>query len=467
MKKLLVTTVFALVLLGATVPGYMGWETHKQMDALAEYIDGMPGYSAKWLDYQRGWFNSHGRMAVTIDQPQLSAGALTLPVDFHLKHGPVLTGVGRWQLGWFDLVVHLTQDNEAYLQQHLSVQGDGPIYELAAVMALDGTTALADRWLAAQLTMEDAIIKTQGYNGNGVIGLDRVLHYNGMLQPIDLSGDSGSATLGAVEFEVVAELARATDIYVVPFKMLMSAESLNLRSTMPDTLGQWQFGELSINTTTDIDQHDLVHSTTLLQVASMTSTDTPALSEVSLGLAYKRIPLAFIAAYQKLAEQAPDEAGPEYWQAAMGSLVIEQLLPASPEFEVSPVTFSTEQGNGRMSLSIGVDGEAIAGADVSPQNPLGIMPFIKADLDLDLTQALLEQLVEIYAKQTLTEQLAQQELAMTEAEFAEALEAQKLSIIEMLRLQGLLVTDGEQSSLQFSLAKGQATLNGRPLPLPF
>ena len=66
------------------MPGYMGWETQKQMDALASYIDGMPGYSAKWVDYQRGWFNSHGRMEVVGTERYLPAVALVVMRDLPL-----------------------------------------------------------------------------------------------------------------------------------------------------------------------------------------------------------------------------------------------------------------------------------------------------------------------------------------------------------------------------------------------
>ena len=467
MKKLLTTAVIALVLLGATVPGYMGWETQKQMNALASYIDGMPGYSAKWVDYQRGWFNSHGRMEVGITHAQITPEALTLPVDFTLQHGPILKGAGRWQLGWFDLLVHLTQDNEAYLQEMLTVQEDGPIYEMAALMALNGTTSLADRWLPAELKFDEGMVATQGYSGNGHIGLDRVLHYSGVLQPIVITGNEGSAELGAVEFELLAELARATDVYVVPGKMTVSAESLSLRSDLPETRGQWQLGEFTVDVTTDIDESELVHSTTLFNIASINASDAPALTDVNIGFNYKRIPLAFIGAYQSLAEQAPEDAGPEYWQAAMGSMVIEQLLPASPEFELSPISFTTDKGKGSVSLRLGVDGEAMAGSDVSPMNPLAIMPFVNADVDVKVTQAVLEQIVEIYAKQNLEEQLVEQEVDMSAEEFTQALEAQKITMLEMLRLQGLLVREGDNNTLKLTLSKGQATLNGQPLPLPF
>lgn len=467
MKKILMTAVIALVLLGATVPGYMGWETQKQMNALAAYIDGMPGYGARWVDYQRGWFNSHGRMEVAITLAQMSSDALTLPVDFTLQHGPILTGAGRWQLGWFDLLVHLTQDNETYLQEMLTVQDDGPIYEMAALMALNGTTSLADRWLPAVLKLDGATVTTQGYTGNGHIGLDQVLHYNGVLQPIVFAGEESGANLGAVEFELKAELARATDVYVVPGKMVISAESLSLRSDLPETRGQWQLGDFTVDVATDIDDSALVNSTTLFKISTINATDVPALTDVSLGFNYKRIPLAFIGAYQSLAEQAPEDAGPEYWQTAMGGLVIEQLLPASPEFELSPISFTSDKGKGSVSLRLGVDGKAMSGSDVSPINPLAIMPFLNAHVDVAVTQAVLEQIIEIYAEQNLEGQLKEQEVDMSAEEFTQALEAQKITMLEMLRLQGLLVREGDNNTLTLTLSKGQATLNGKPLPLPF
>lgn len=467
MKKLLVAAVFALVALSITVPGYMGWETEKHMRGLAEYINSLPGYQAKWNAYRRGWFQSEGQMEVRFVEPRLPQGEVTLPVDFTLQHGPILTSGRRWQLGWFEVNVRLTQENEAVLQELLTVEEDGPIYQLSALMALDGITSIVDRWLPAKLHFEDVTLQTNGYSGSGSIGLDRVLNYRATLQPVTINSSSGAVVIGATDIEVVAELAQMTEVYVVPGTMKVSTETVALKTEREGVVGQWALEDARIDFTTLINDGLYLNSASHLRVAKIEAPSVPAISDLTIGFHYQRIPLEFIKAYQDLMNAAPEDAGPEYWQGNLGQLVLTKLLTASPVFEVSPVSFTTDQGQGQMNLKLGVEGGALSNADLSPQNPLAVIPFLDAELGLTLDQPLFDALLTLYAKQELEAQLQDQAIDMSAEEFAQALEAQKITLQEMLRLQGLITIEGGQVLSKLTLSKGQATLNGQPLPLPF
>ncbi|WP_054113607.1 DUF945 family protein [Marinagarivorans algicola] len=475
MKKIISFLLFVILPLLLVVPGFMGWQAEKSMQDTAAYINSLPAYSANWQSYKRGWFKSEGVLLVSVDDIEGltdSTEPVELPVAFHLVHGPVLLGhkteAFTLGLGGFDLQVTLLDRHEAYLQDVLSVIGEGPLYQLAARMDLTGRIALHDRWLPFEFNTEALSIVADGYEGEGEIGLDRKLIYTmGLprirIKAMSLEGSAVAFTAKALKAELSAELASWHSAQVAPGKVIVSVGSLK------NETASIVFKDMHFEAEAKIDAiNNTLSYLSELNVGALNIAALEAdMSDIQLELSYLKFSLAFLESYYALIQDPPANANAEYWQQYLGELILKELLPASPELKIDTLAFTTSQGKFFARLLLTIEGESLAKANVSSNNPLGLLPFMVFHLDTEMDMALAVQFAELYVRNQIETQWAKEERVFVASELNEAVKTQVPSVLDMLISQGFIVSHDDDYRLNIDYAKGQATLNGQPMPLPF
>ena len=469
MKKLLSVFLFLVVPLMIAVPGYMGWQTQRYMESMAAYVDGLPGYGASWENYKRGWFNSRGVLNVVLKgvKPLAESPDVALPFNVELSHGPLLLGdtIG---LGWFNLQVSLLDKDEAYLQRVLTVTEDGPIYQLTARMALQGTTFIKDRWLPFEYREDDAQLVVGSYSGEGSVGVDRVLIYAFNVPSVNFVGDAASdiVTLEKVAGDISVNLAKLQSANVAPATFKFSAGNVMSKKQEGEAVDFLAKG-LVVTGDTWLDDIETLFSTrssislkTLLVPSAKVD-----LSNMVLDLAYTDISLAFIEQYQNVVAAAPDDAGPSFWQEHIGLLVLQQLLPSSPSLAVEAFKFDSPQGTFSAESRLSIDGPALAAGNLNPQNPMAVLPYLIFNLNVNADEAVVKQIALRYVENQLATQegnrgLTKKELAALSHERAEQL-------LGLIVAQQFITLENKRYESVLDYEKGQAVLNGQPMPLPF
>lgn len=474
MKKIISILLFVILPLLLVVPGFMGWQAEKSMQDTAAYINSLPAYSAKWQSYKRGWFNSEGVMLVSVGDIEglNESEPVKLPVAFNLVHGPFLLGdktkAFTLGLGGFDLQVTLLDQHEAYLHNVLSVIGEGPLYQLVARMDLTGRVALHDRWLPFELTTEALSITADGYEGEGEIGLDRKLIYTMALPRISIKampsdGSTFAMTAQALKAELSAELASWHSAQVAPGKFFISVGSLKNETASVVLKGMHFEAEAKIDAINNTLNYLSELKVGSLRVAAF---DTE-MSDIHLKLSYLKFSLGFLESYYAFLENMPANADAEYWQQYLGDLILKELLPASPEFKLDTLELTTEQGKFSARSLLTIEGGSLANANVNPNNPIGLLPFMVFNLDAEIEAALAVRFAELYLRNQIEQQWLMEERVFTGSELNEAAAAQAPSVLEMLVLQGFIASQQNIYNFNIDYKKGQATLNGQPMPLPF
>jgi uncharacterized protein YdgA (DUF945 family) len=468
MKKLLSIFVFLFVPLMIVVPGYMGWQTQRYMESMADYIDSLPGYSANWQEYKRGWFDSSGVLNVVLKDVNTLADSpdVALPFNVQLAHGPVLTGE-KAGLGWFNLQVSLLDKDETHLQKVLSVTEVGPIYQLNARMSLQGETAIEDRWLPFQYSDGDFQLTAQAYRGVGRVGVDRVFTYRFEVPSVTFEDDADATVLfKRVSGDVSVDLAKLQHANVAPGTFKFGVGEL-LSKNQGDATSAFSAKDISVNGETWLDEAETLfgtRSTLQLKSFSIPSAEIDV-QNVVLDIAYENINLAFIEQYQNIIATAPKDADASFWQEQVGLLVIQQLLPSSPSISLESLTFETAAGRFSTETQLSIEGDAVASANLSPQNPMAVLPFLIFNLKADADEGVVKQLVGYYVHSQMAEQEGIE--ALTKAEKTAMVTEQVEQLIGLMLSQQFITFDNSHYKMAFDYKKGQALLNGQPMPMPF
>lgn len=144
--------------------------------------------------------------------------------------------------------------------------------------------------------------------------------------------------------------------------------------------------------------------------------------------------------------------------------ILPTLIKNSPEIEITELSIKTAEGE--------ITGHAIisASADMdNPElaaNPIFLMAAISAEIDISVTKALFDNLLQDYKIEEITDEInnTNKELPSEEKLRTLALERAQSEIKEMLDQEIIILRDGKyQIEARYSL--GQITLNGNPLDL--
>lgn len=464
MKKLVSGFLFIVIPLLLAIPGFMGWKTETHMMATANYINSLPEYKARWKSYERGWFNSKGVLLLELDginQYLQAEEPITLPVNLSLAHGPFITSptIG---VGWFSANIELLKKHEATLKQYLTVEQEGPLYQLQASMSLVGITRFYDRWLPFSFQLDKSqLVMKQAYQGEGSIGLDRSLSYTMLIPEISVLAGDEALYVERLSGDMTLDLTKLQASRIAPGMAIVQMASIETRSAELKIEGLKVLAETWLDST-----EKYLGSRATTTIDRLSNSDINV-SDAVLEIAYTNISLEFIEKYQAAMKSLPENAPPHRFQEVIGRLVLSSLLPFSPKLEITRFNAATDRGHIKSQFSLSIEGEALAQASVNPQSPLDLLPFMLANFKGEISEPLGKELARLYIRQQVESQLAQSDQIMTEQELTDVVNAQAPSIIEMLSLQGFVKLQGDSYISELKYQKGQATLNGEPMPLPF
>ncbi len=475
MKKILLAVAAIIVAVVLIVPAVMGWQTQRHMMTLATYIDSLPEYAARWQSYDRGWFKSHGVLAIELegvgeyfelsDEEASANESIALPLDVDLRHGPLL--FSSWRLGWFALTVELMDKHDEIIKEYIATQDEGPIYQLKAHMNLWGTTHLQDRILPFIFENNSHYFEmASAYTGEGSISLGGVIDYRGAAPSAHYHHESTYADFEALSSSIVFDLAQMNDAGLAPSTFLLTLDRAEMGSSdAKDDVSQWR--NLSVGAKTLFN----AKKPTFDVIVEMSSgaIELPDLSLLSsnFSVSYNNISHAFLTQYTQAMNALPENANPLELQMVLGDAVIKQLLPYSPSLNIDAFDIATKEGNMNLDFLLTVAGDELSKLDLDPHNPMALLPHLIAKMNGQIPKTFANKLARLYIRNQIEAQVSASGQSLTEQNIVAMVDAQAPSIIEMLLMQGFIVEDGESYKTAVSYDKGQAALNGNAIPLPF
>lgn len=476
MKKILLTIAAISVAVILIVPAVMGWQTQRYMMSLASYIDSLPEYVARWQSYDRGWFKSHGVLTIELEGVneylELSdeevgddSASIELPLDFNLRHGPVL--FSSFNLGWFALTVELMEAHDETIKDYITPQSEGPIYQLKARMNLLGTTRFHDRVLPFIFEKNDHYLEmASAYEGEGSISLQGVVDYTAEAPSAHYHNELTYFDLEVLSSKILFDLAQMNDAGLAPSTFLMTLDRVELGSSDDkDNVMQWH--NLSVGAETLFDTEAPTFDLVVKMGSEKMQLPDLSISSFNLSLSYNDIAHAFLSQYTQAMNELPDNANPLELQMLLGDAIAKHLLPYSPSFKIDTLDVATEEGNMSLDFLFTVAGDELSKLDLNPQNPMVLLPYLIAKTNGQIPKTLAVELAGFYVRAQIESQAEASGQTLSEQDIAAMVDAQAPSVIEMLLMQGFLVEDGGYYKTAMSYDKGQATLNGNPIPLPF
>lgn len=467
MKKVLLAVVGIILVALAVMPFVAGQKTQQSLDSWVAQMNEMGSYDFSWEKYHKGWLNTEAVLKVGLKLPASVDGEMgelndwTIPLQLSLHHGPILWRDGL-KPGWFSGEFYLSSEHQDWVDQNLSVEGNGPFFVSKVVMDLAGNTTIHDRSLPFKVSKNDTQFELAGYQGEGTIARSGLLQYGGTLSSITVSGVDGNLQMEDVKFDMDSDFGGKVGRYALPGSAKLSVASMNFATEAGQAflLRDGNFSsDMVFNTEKTLGDMRMVMAFAEVNVFE------EKVENAKFDFSFNNLSLSFFNKYMELVQQIVDgggQANPMLSMQMMG-LVSSDLLPAGPEISVHQLGFKTPEGALDFNGSVAVSPEAAK--DMS--NPMAILSHLTVNASLNADKPLVFRLVRQNTLKDLNQAQFDGGNQMTEEEKQSLADNQTQMQIDMLTIQGMLVDKGEQYQSVFEFKDGKAVLNGQPLPLPF
>ncbi len=188
--------------------------------------------------------------------------------------------------------------------------------------------------------------------------------------------------------------------------------------------------------------------------------------DAELDFSFANMSLTFFDKYMALAQQSYGTGGQTDPQLAtqMMGLVASDLLPLGPKISVNQLVFKTPEGLLDFKGSLEIAPEA---AQQAATNPLAILSHVALNAVLTADKPLAFRLMRHSTLQDLNQAQFEGGQQMTDVEKQALADNQTQMKLNLLTIQGMLVDKGAQYTANFQFKDGKATLNDKPMPLPF
>ena len=137
MKKILVIVALVVLVLVTIPPKFIGNNFTTSMESVVDSIEQSPGYNAKLVSVESGWFSSQAVINIGIDMPDLAEMDLSTNVLVEGFHGPLILKDG-FALGLIKIIASPSAETE--LPKTLMIKGDSPLYKFDAFTSLTQKT---------------------------------------------------------------------------------------------------------------------------------------------------------------------------------------------------------------------------------------------------------------------------------------------------------------------------------------
>ena len=461
----------AVVVIGGLFasPYFIGAQAESNVREYVQLFDQEQiGYSAEVISFERGWFSSNAVIRVGLDWATMfgerSAPNTSTEVLVSIQHGPVLTDQG-FSLG---LAAWQARIDGAGLEQYVTWNAQQPLYLNQGSVSLTGTATYQDYVPQMRLTdfLPTVTMSVSEYRGDGRYTSGSFV-YQGNYEQLQIGiDDEMSGEFNVDASAMVIHMDAEADL-----RQMVSGEFYPM-------IANFTLGHVNV---TDAD-------TSLFTMSQLTSSlearvsDDGELAHIHMGYGadqvvaggvevtavrgqseFNNISKPFVDAYLEVMKNSANITDPDALAAEMTTVVEthkEALLMAQPEFAMSDMGFTMEQGTMNASMRMGLAELEQVPAQLNEQF---LIENMQATAHMDIAKPLAVWLAKTYV---ITMLEANGQAAQMDAEQLEQMATQQAAMmLNSFATQGLLKSEGDAYVLDVELAKGLLNLNGQSMPL--
>jgi len=467
MKKVLLALIGIILVALVVMPFVAGHKTQQTLESWVAQMNEMGSYDFSWEEYQKGWLGTEAVLKVSLELPAGLDGEVTelnewtIPLQLSLHHGPILWRDGL-KPGWFSGEFYLSGTHQDWVDQNLSVEGDGRFFVSKVVMDLAGNATIRDHSLPFKVSKDGSQFELSGYQGEGTIKRDGLLDYSGVLSSMTVTGGESNLQMENMKFGMNSDFGDKVGRYAIPGSAKFSLASMNL-ATAEGKAVLMRDGNFSSDLVFNAEK--TTGNMRMVMAFSEMQLFEDKVEDAKFDFSFNNLSLSFLNKYMELVEQVVDSGGETNPMLAMQmmGLVSSDLLPAGPQINIHQLGFKTPEGILDFNGSLAVSPEAAK----AMSNPMAILSHVTVDAALNADKPLVFRLVRQNVLKDLNKTQFEGGNQMTEDEKQSLADNQTQMQIDMLTIQGMLVDKGEKYQTLFEFKDGKAVLNGQPLPLPF
>jgi uncharacterized protein YdgA (DUF945 family) len=469
MKKIL-TVALVLVLAAALIgPKIVGSKFADGIQNTVVAIDKNPNYTASLKSIESKWFSTKAEVVVGLIMPDMSemTGQDTIDMSITLdvigNHGPFIFSDG-FAIGWLRSAIK-TQSTE--LPEGLVLPNNDPFYQFNGLTGLFGTTTYTDQVAAIEYTdpATQGLISFTGLNGNGELsstGVEYKAVSEGVKMDIEnmLSFNMQNFTFDAKSSESLAGMM-SKGLYDSQVNFATELLTFNDLNEGTEVL----IADTEIQGVTDYDiSSDLGSIIMTTTVASVVAPDLN-MTDLNSIIEIKNLQGKFILAYQEFASKmSANLHDSEQIQSDLDAFIetyLPEQLKAKPEYNFS-------------NISGKINGSDFTGNIMTKLADITELPSTFDDTAFWMQHIIVNSEIkmnkdaaEFVAATVISQQLAGNPnfAALSEQEQTEIMIQQVQGTIQGLVQQEMLVQEGEDYRVSFTMENGLAVLNGNPIPL--
>ena len=469
MKNLVLSVCGIAVATALITPKIVSNQVESQLHTIASEINAAYGYNASVSSLQSNWFNTSGKIKITMDAEAFATqdSMTTAPEDLYLEfdiqanHGPILTE-GENTFGLLNMSVTLTHDK---LREYIKWSEKSPFYGATVYTNLFGNTSYKDAIQAFTITdaENDVDVEFEGYQGEGTFS-NGTLSYHGSSVPSHVSVDKVNVEIGEIKMSMVANASFAdllqTGLYDSESKFTIS--SFNIRDDAKDVNAK--LDNIYIEAISKIDEvKKAANIAVTYGVGAVKAKDFNA-TDIALALEVNNISKDFVKAYQENAEiftqGSAEEIGANIERFAQDNLL--SLLAAEPQINITSLRATLEDGTFESNLNTSVVG--ITQLPAVMQDPSFWLQHFLANGEIKGSKAVIERIAAVVMESQIK---ADPEAAdMTQEQIKQIAAQQAPQFLQTFVQQGLIIENQSGYQTNFVFKNKALTVNDNPIPLP-
>ncbi|MFT7218003.1 MAG: hypothetical protein ACI8R8_003099 [Paraglaciecola sp.] len=474
MKKTLLVGASIILLVAVIAPKIVSNSFNQKLDSVVELINQNPVYNVSIKYRTSDWFSSTATINVGLDSSTFNNNVgqeaynemqgvfanMNIDVVIDAQHGPILTQNGL-ALGW--LTWNARVDGNT-LRETLEFEANTPFYQITSHTSLLGASSYTDKIPSFQIKDDEVFtqLSFSGWNGFGTFS-DSETRFQGMLETVSVNSAFGKFELNqwSVDSKIQGNLMDAMAGNFQNSTMSMQIQDITFEQATDQA--KTAITEIGMHTNSKFDEATSLLDTEINFSLKELTTAELNVSSVIVNTEINNLKEHFFQAYQTLMNQLSKE--PEKMQENLDNFMQTELLgqlQAEPEFNISSFQAKINQGNITGSLNSKL--EQVTKLPDAIESPVFWLQhlMITGQINVDKSAALW------LAIDTIKSQIKSDPSAaqMTKEEIAAIAAQQAPAMLQGIQQQGMFTETATGYQLQFSLADGQALLNGDPMALP-
>lgn len=485
-KKVIGLLLGGVIFFGGA-PYLLGNMARDNLEQQAVRISEIPGYKAKVISYDQGWFSSRAVLSYGFDEHTLTAmrdstGEQTpegqevfslletgLSFDIEIAHGPVSFQNGI-KFALMTLEGKLNDiDHEAFATFKEKADVDS-LMHLAAQVSYAGNSTI---------TVNSPGFKVDYPTASGQImaidyaGMDikatipaQMDHYDASFQINQFSIESTTVNLALGKITGIAKGQKINE-----HLWLGSGTTSFSEMTIKGPTGSFNLTDLNSDYALEQESDEALMFNGIFTAKEFTAPDL-SVTDFTLDFTASHLDLAAITDYVKSIQELYNTEGetqPTAQEVAAKTQIIvarvgEQLIKGSPEVLVKKLGFHMGDGFLKGTSSLNINGENLDSIQ-QLSTPLELNKRLLVETNITFDKPLAVAIMTLTMKQQMA--AAGMDIsAMPPAQLQQTVMVQTSTMLQQLVNQGYFVQDGENFMTHFEMKDGQRLINGKPLALP-